>query len=177
MNTDPMRAVAEARATQTTLALVAKMDWRLDRHAPALFCASYAGYFDVPSAYLILIPTTADLPFARRQIERVIRETRSDGLIVSQPLDRPVRFAFAFWSPKAIRWVASLRLWLDESGCPSLVPVDGNDNGDGSGDGSGGPESIKLSRERIRSGPRVWAGPADYAAGCARADAWLGKVE
>lgn len=46
----------------------------------------------------MLVPTSSALPFAMRQVAPVVREARSDALIVSRPDAGAPVFAIATWA-------------------------------------------------------------------------------
>lgn len=157
------RAAVEASAVQMALVLAAKAGWRFGR-GPILD-QRFASLLHVERAQLLLVPTTAGLPFAARQLAPVIRETRSDALIVSRPTDGAPTFAFARWGLAETRWFAPLTLWLAESGAAWLTPppVDHDELG------------IELVDKLHRIAGLPWTSPAERLAGYRRALEWMAR--
>ena len=160
---DKKRATAEAGALQMALVLAAKVGWRFGR-GPLLH-QRFASFLHVETAQLLLVPSTAGLPFAMRQLGPVIRETRSDALIVSRPTDAAPTFAFAWWGFAETRWISLLTLWLTESGAAWLVPH--ADDYDELG--------IELVDKLHRIAGLPWTCPAERHAGSRRAHEWMAR--
>ncbi len=159
------RAAADVRAQTLALALAETIGWTVDRAGPAL-STPFASYLHVPSAQLLLVPTTAGLDFARRQDEPATRLCRSDALILSLPENGRPLFAFATWARSATCWTLPLLLWLGTSGEPWLVPT--GENGDRLG--------FRLVDALHSAGRVPWEDHATRRAGLDRATAWLAEA-
>lgn len=164
MASDKKRAAAEARALQMALVLAAKAGWHFGR-GPLLETA-FTQFLYVEAAQLMLVPTTAGLPFARRQLDPVVRETRSDALIVSRAHQCAPVFAMATWARSETVWASPLALWLAESGAAWLVPS--SDDGDRLG--------FELANRLHRLGGLPWVLAGERAAGFGRAARWMEEV-
>lgn len=164
MRPDKARAAAEARALLVALVLAAKAGWHFGR-GPLLQTA-FTRFLYVEAAQLMLVPTTAGLPFARRQLDPVVRETRSDALIVSRPDQSAPVFAMATWARTETIWTSPLALWLAESGTAWLVPL--GDDGDQLG--------FELANQLHRLAGLPWTFAGERAAGFARAARWVEEV-
>ena len=92
------------------LAIAIKAGWRFEAAGPVL-STPFAGYLYVASAELLLVPTSAALPFATRLVEQTTREARSDALAVSCTGDE-VAIALGLWSAAGTRWTVPVRPWL-----------------------------------------------------------------
>lgn len=158
------RAAAEARALHLALVLAAKAGWRFDRGP--LPRSSFTHFLYVEAGQLLLVPTTAGPEFAVRQVEPVVRETRSDALIVSLPDQAAPVFAFATWTRHETVWTTPLVLWLTEAGEPWLVP----------GDTESAPLGVRLRNALHHAAPMPWASATERAAGIGRATAWMETV-
>lgn len=158
------RAAAEARALHLALVLAAKAGWRFDRGP--LPHSSFTHFLYVEMAQLLLVPTTAGPEFAVRQVEPVVRETRSDALIVSLPDQAAPVFAFATWARHETVWTTPLVLWLTETGEPWLVPAAAE----------GTPLGFRLGNALHHAAPVPWASAFERAAGIGRAAAWMETV-
>lgn len=158
------RAAAEARALHLALVLSAKAGWRFDRGP--LPRSSFTHFLYVEAAQFLLVPTTAGPEFAVRQVEPVVRETRSDALVVSLPDHGPPVFAFATWARHETVWTTSLVLWLTEAGEPWLVPAAAE----------GAPLGFRLGNALHHAAPVPWASATERAAGIGRAAAWMETV-
>lgn len=158
------RAAAEAGALQMALVLSAKAGWRFD-NGP-IPPTAFALYLYIGSAQMLLVPTTAGLDFAVRQVEPVVRETRSDALIVSRPDEGPPRFAFATWTRFETEWTSPLTLWLSQTGAAWLVPAEPDSNRPG----------IALTVALHRRSALPWADDAERRAGFDRATQWMAKA-
>lgn len=158
------RAAAEARALTMALALAAKVGWRFGRGPMAT--SAFAQYLYVETAQLLLVPTSSDLPFAMRQVGPVVRETRSDALVVSRTGEGPPVFAMATWARRETIWTEPLALWLAETGAAWLVPPPGSDD----------PLGFELvdALHQVAGVPFVLADERD--AGFARAARWIEEV-
>ena len=164
MTTDVKRAAAEAGALQMALVLAAKAGWRFERGP--LLAERFASFLYVEAAQLLLVPSTAGLPFVQRQLGPVIRETRSDALVVSRPTDAAPTFAFASWGFSATRWTAPLTLWLAESGVAWLVPQPEDHDEVG----------IELVDQLHRIVGLPWSTPTERFAGSRRAQDWMART-
>ena len=118
------RRAAEARALSVALAVAAKAGWRFEAAGPVL-STPFAGYLYVASAELLLVPTSAALPFATRLVEQATREARSDALIVSCT-GTEIGMALGLWSAADTRWTVPVRTWLEGDGALWLVPDRGD---------------------------------------------------
>lgn len=161
---DKKRAAAEARALQTALVLAAHMDWTFGRGP--LLANSFAQFLYVEKPLLLLVPTSAGLPYSMRQVDPVIRETRSDALIVSRADGLSPQFAFATWSRRGIAWSQPLALWLGGNGDTWLVPA--ADGGDGLG--------FRLVNEVHNAAAVPCTTKVEQQVGYHRALAWMAKV-
>lgn len=161
---DKERAAAEARALQMALVLAARIDWKIGRGP--LQSTSFAQLLYIEKPQLLLVPTTSGLPYSMRQVDPVVRDTRSDALIVSRPdSDTPV-FAFAAWARRATSWTHPLCLWIGESNETWLVPVDGI------GDGLG----FRLVNALHHAATQPWKTEVERQVGHHRALAWMAKA-
>ncbi|QWC57976.1 hypothetical protein F7D01_13700 [Erythrobacter sp. 3-20A1M] len=102
-------ADARARILAETLCEAAQLP--LQTNLSVLFPAFHQS-MHLPEPDLILLPTSADLPFARRWSQPLIREARCDLLLVSWPAGTMPAFMRATWSVKRTGWTAPLRLWM-----------------------------------------------------------------
>lgn len=158
------RAAAEARALTMALVLAAKVGWRFARGP--MPTGSFAQYLYVEAAQLMLVPTSSALPFAIRQVASVVREARSDALIVSRPDGGAPTFAMATWARRETNWTQPLALWLSEQGAPWLVPLpDSND-----------PLGFELVDALHHAAGVPFVLPGQRDAGFARAARWMEKV-
>jgi hypothetical protein len=157
------RAAAEARALTMALTVAAKAGWRFERGP--LPTTSFAQFLYVEAAHLLLVPTSAALPFAMRQVDPVVRETRSDALIVSSAdADTPV-FAMAVWARRETVWTQPLAAWLGEAGELWLVP-DADDT----------PTlAFRLVDALHHAASVPWNSASERRAGLDRAAAWMRK--
>lgn len=158
------RAAAEARALHLALVLAAKAGWRFDRGP--LPRSSFTQYLYVDAAHLLLVPTTSGTEFAVRQVEPVVRETRSDALIVSLPDGGTPAFAMATWARRETVWTTPLALWLGEAGEPWFVLTDGDSTSLG----------FRLVNALHHAAPVPWAFAGERETGFGRAAAWMEKV-
>lgn len=158
------RAAAEARALHLALVLAAKAGWRFDRGP--LPRSSFTHFLYVEAAQMLLVPTTAGPEFAVRQVKPVVRETRSDALIVSLPDQAAPVFAFATWARHETVWTTPLALWLTEAGEPWLVPAAAE----------GSSLGFRLRNALHHAAPVPWASATERAEGSGRAAAWMETV-
>lgn len=163
MPSSKRRAAAEARALQLALVLAAKAEWRFDRGP--LPRSSFTHYLYIDAAQLLLVPTTSGTEFAIRQVEPVVRETRSDALIVSLPGGGTPALAMATWTRRETVWTSPLALWLSETGEPWLVPTD-----------TDGALGFRLVNALHHASSVPWAFAGEREAGLGRAAAWLKTV-
>lgn len=163
MSPNVLRAAAEARALTLALALVARMDWRLGR-GPILGHA-FTQYLYVPDPQLLIVPTTAGLEFAIRQVDPVIRDARSDAIIVSRSTEGVARYAFATWARQETVWTDPLALWLTDRETWLVPPPTSADT-----------LGFRL-RQTLHAVEAVpWCDPAARTTGYRRADAWMAQV-
>ncbi len=160
MTPNTMRAAAEARALMLTLALVARMDWRLG--PGPLLPQAFAQYLYVPDPQMLLVPTTSGLDFAIRQVAPVVRETRSDALIVSRPTEGNISFALAIWASGETAWTWPLALWCGTDSDTWLVPPPLADE----------PLGFRLRNALHYTGQVPWSDPQTRMEGYVRAQAW-----
>ncbi len=158
------RAAAEARALHLALVLAAKTGWRFDRGP--LPRSSFTHFLYVEAAHLLLVPTTSGTEFAVRQVEPVVRETRSDALIVSLPDQGTPAFAMATWARRETVWTTPLALWLGEAGEPWLVPTEADN----------GVLGFRLVNALHHAAPAPWAFTGERDSGFGRAAAWMETV-
>ncbi len=158
------RAAAEARALHLALVLAAKTGWSFDRGP--LPRSSFTQYLYVEAAQLLLVPTTSGTEFAVRQVEPIVRETRSDALIVSLPIDGQPEFAMATWARRETVWTTPLALWLGEAGEPWLIPAGADSTSLG----------FRLVNALHHAAPGPWAFVGEREVGFGRAAAWMEKV-
>ena len=161
---DTKRAAAEARALTMALVLAAKAGWRFERGP--LPTNAFAQYLYVQSAQLLLVPTSAALPFAMRQVDPVIRETRSDALIASSADQHMPVFAMAIWARRETAWMQPLALWLSEAGEPWLVPSIDRDT----------PLGFQLVYALHHAAALPWLRAGERQAGLDRGAVWMRKV-
>lgn len=164
MTPDKVRAAAEAGALQMALVLAAKAGWRFGRGP--LPQTTFTQFLYVEKAQMLLVPTTAGLAFARRQLDPVVRETRSDALIVSRPTKGTPAFAMATWGQTETIWNSPLALWLTQTGAAWLVPT--ADVGDRLG--------FELADGLHHLAGLPWVRADERAAGFARAARWMEEV-
>lgn len=164
MASDTKRAAAEARALQMALIVAAKVDWHFGRGP--LPQTAFTQFLYVEAAQLLLVPTTAGLPFAMRQLAPVVRETRSDALIVSRPDQGTPVFAMATWARTETIWTSPLVLWLADTGAAWLVPSTGD------GDQLG----FELVNGLHHLAGLPWVLADERVAGFARAVCWMEDV-
>lgn len=164
MTTNKERAAAEARALTMALVLAAKVGWCFGRGP--MPTSAFAQYLYVETAQLLLVPTSSDLPFAMRQVEPVVRDTRSDALVVSRTGKGPPVFAMATWAKRETIWTQPLTLWLTETGAAWLVALPGSHD----------PLGFELvdALHHVAGVPFVLADERD--AGFARAARWMKEV-
>lgn len=163
MPPDMRRSAAEARALTLALALVARMDWRLGR-GPILGHA-FAPYLYVPDPQLLVVPTAAGLDFATRQVTPIVRDTRSDALVVSRLADGAVSFALATWARRETVWTYPLTLWLAEGESWLVSPAESTE-----------PLAFRLRHALHHAGAPPWSDAQTRAHGYACAAAWMTKV-
>lgn len=163
------RREAETRALTAALAVAAKADWRLERAGAAL-STPFANYLYVDSAELLLVPTSAGLPFARRLTDRAVREARSDALVVacgSAPSGNPLLlFALGLWSSTGTAWTVPVWPWLSRDGGLWFGPA---------------TQELEVSawplrQRRLKAEPAPWRTVRDHDAGRVRALGWFDKV-
>ncbi|WP_164518976.1 hypothetical protein [Sphingomonas sp. ABOLG] len=164
MTPNKMRAAAEARALQMALVLAAKVGWRFDRGP--LPSNAFAQYLYVHAAQIILVPTSAALPFAIRQVAPVVRETRSDAVIVSLPRGERPAFAIAIWSGRETGWMQPAALWLTDGGEAWLVPAAAGDT----------PLGFRLGNALHHAAAVPWVSADERQAGLDRAEAWVRRM-
>lgn len=158
------RVAAEARALQLALAVAARVGWRFDRGP--LPTTSFAQFLYVDAAQLLLVPTSAALPFATRQVEPVVREARSDALIVSSAGEGTPVFAMATWARSETVWTQPLLPWLADTSELWLVPdVDGAT-----------PFAFHLVDALHHVATVPWVLASERQAGLDRAAAWMREV-
>lgn len=150
------------------LAIAAKANWSFERPGPTL-STPFANYLYVSVAELLLVPTSAGLPFARRLADRAVREARSDALVVScttAPSGLPrVLFALGRWSLDGTAWSLPVWPWLTRDGGLWLAPpIRGVD-----------VEVWPLRQCRLRAEAAPWATLRDQDAGRARAIGWVDR--
>lgn len=158
------RRATEARALTVALAIAHKAGWNVAPAGPAL-STPFSGYLYVAAAELLLVPTSADLPFAVRLAEQATREARSDALVVSftgQDEAGPVRLALGLWSSAGTRWTAPAQPWLGNDGTLWL--------------GSDRIRATSLRPRRIAAEPVPWRTLLARQDGEARAAGWLERV-
>ncbi len=153
------RRAAEARALIVALAIANKAGWRFEAAGPVL-STPFAGYLYVASAELLLVPTSAALPFAIRLVEQATREARSDALVVSCT-GKEIAMALGLWSAAGTRWTTPVRPWLDEVGALWLA-------------GDHGDAAWRLHPGRVvAAATSPWCTPQERQAGQHRAAGWL----
>lgn len=164
---DPaQRRAAEARALAAALTIAARADWRFDRPGTSL-STPFAGYLYVDVAQLLLVPTSAALPFARRLVDGAVREARSDALIVSSAKGQ-LAFALGLWSSAGTTWHMPVTPWLGDDGVLWMVADD-----DAAPDTAPADIGFSLRKGRIVAEPTPWLTPLGRAAGENRATTWL----
>lgn len=163
------RRIAETRALMVALAIAAKGDWHARPVGPAL-SKPYSRYYHVEASRLLLVPTSAGLPFSVRLAAGAMRETRSDALVVScvtAPATGPTfLFALGRWSSSELRWMAPAwpflsidgRLWLT----PPRIEI--------------GNRAVPLVAGPLRGACAPWASITEQDAGRARAIGWFDRV-
>lgn len=160
------RAAAESRALRAALAIAGKALWSFERPGPAL-STPFANYLYVSVAELLLVPTTAGLPFASRLADRAMREARSDALVVAAStaengLPR-VLFALGKWSSSGTAWSVPVWPWLSRDHGLWFLPSTRLPH----------VHAWPLRQCRVRSEPSPWSALRDLDAGRARAISWL----
>ena len=163
------RRIAETRALMVALAVAAKADWHAKPVGPSL-SKPYSRYYHVEASRLLLVPTSAGLPFAQRLAEGAMREARSDALVVScvtDPTTGPTfLFALGRWSSAELRWMRPAwpflamdgRLWLTPPRCET------------------GKRAVPLVAGPLQATCAPWASVTDQDAGRARAIGWFDRV-
>ena len=125
----------------------------------------FAGYLYVASAELLLVPTSAALPFAIRLVEQAVREARSDALVVSctgEGDTLEVRLALGLWSSAGTRWTSPVPPWLGEDGTMWLAADD--------------DEASPLRPRRVAAAPAPWRTPHERDDGQQRAANWFAEL-
>lgn len=158
MTYDPARRAAEARALTVALAVAQKAGWRFERAGPVL-STPFAGYLYVDTAELLLVPTSAALPFATRLVEQATREARSDALVVSYT-DGKISLALGLWSAAGTRWTVPVQPWLGDDGALWLAFDDGD-------------AAWRLRSGRVVADRAPWRTPHERDAGHTQAAAWI----
>lgn len=114
------RQVAEARAIDAALTIARVFEWKFDGSAPVILGPSMQTFLYVPDAELLLIPSIDHTGGQRGQVTELMREARSDALVVKvgRARDGAVQvFAeIALWSPSGCRWQGSHCPWVEEGG-------------------------------------------------------------
>ncbi|KQN89955.1 hypothetical protein ASE95_14545 [Sphingomonas sp. Leaf231] len=164
------RWAAAARALSVALAIAKRANWQFEHAGPNL-SPPFAGYLYVHVAQLLLVPTTAGLPFARRLVDAAMREARSDALIVSTADAEPA-FALGLWGRSQTRWQMPVQPALHEDGDLWLTiddaePIAGEMQAN---------RAWLLQRCPVTTRASPWATPADLADARKRAAAWLALV-
>jgi hypothetical protein len=167
MTFDPaVRRAAEARALNVALAIAGRAGWQFERAGPML-ATPFAGYLYVHTSQLLLVPTSAGLPYAVRLVDGAVREARSDALIVSTADAQPA-FALGLWSRSGTLWQVPVTPVLSANGVLWMVTTL-------SGVAPAGT-AFPMRRGRIVDLPAPWETAADRAAGEKRAAAWLAAM-
>lgn len=167
MTYDPAaRRAADACALSVALAIAAKADWQLERAGPSL-ATPYAGYLYVHTSQLLLVPTSAGLPYAVPLVDGAVREARSDALIVSTAGAAPT-FALGLWNRSRTLWQVPVMPVLGADGVLWMVTTL-------SGAAPAGT-AFPMRRGLIADLPAPWVTAADRVAGEKRAAAWLAAV-
>ena len=165
MASNTTRAAAEARALALALALAARMRWTFG--PGPLLSHAFAQFLYVPKPQLLLVPTTSGLAYAMRQVDPVIREARSDALIVSRPAEGSASFAFATWHSCETIWTQPLSLWLHAASEIWLVPPPMDDD----------PLGFRLRDALHWTEPVPWSDPQARMVGIRRALAWMARID
>lgn len=156
------RRAAEARALTVALAIANKAGWRFEAAGPVL-STPFAGYLYVASAELLLVPTSAALPFATRLVAQATQETRSDALVVSCTGEK-IGMALGLWSAASTRWMVPVRRWLSEAGALWLTADDGD-------------VALPLRPGRVVAAATLpWCTPQERRDGERRAAGWLTEL-
>ncbi|MBB4088125.1 hypothetical protein [Sphingomonas carotinifaciens] len=164
------RWAASARALSVALALAKRADWQFEHVGPTL-STPFAGYLYVHVAQLLLVPTTAGLPFTRRLVDAAMREARSDALIISTAAPE-LTFALGLWRRSQTRWQLPVVPALHEDG-ELWLTVDGADEVAGEMQTD---TAYLLQRSPVMARASPWATPVELAEARSRAEAWLALV-
>ena len=118
-------ANARARILAETLCEAAQLP--VQANLSVLFPAFHQS-LHAPEPDLIILPTSAGLPFSQRWSQSLIREARCDLLIVSWSAGTAPAFIRAVWKVEQTEWSAPLRLWMSAVNEPWFV-TSGDPNG------------------------------------------------
>ena len=162
------RRAAEARALAAALAVANRAGWHLTRTGAAL-SATYGNYLYAYLPELLLVPTSAGVPFAARLADGAVREARSDALVVSAA-GPEIAFALALWSSAGTRWQVPVVPWLGTDEVLWMV------TGENRAPGGAGGTAFPLRARRLVDEPAPWATARERAAGEERAARWLASV-
>ncbi len=115
-----LKGAADARARILAETLCDAAQLPLQTNLSVLFPAFHQS-MHLSEPDLILLPTSASLPFARRWSQPLIREARCDLLLISWPAGPTPAFLRAAWSAERTKWTAPLHLWMSVVGEPWFV--------------------------------------------------------
>ncbi len=136
---------------------------------PAIMPPALSEALNVPSEYLVLLPTGGDYPF---RLEQAVRETRSDVLVVEPDETMQgtptIYFTLFRCAGGKIHCHRALRLWVGFDRRVYLVPAPG---GDDLGGDDPGPCFVIAKGVRLVDAP--WTNEVERGLGLNHADALL----
>lgn len=120
------RRLAETHAIDAALTIARQFAWTFDGTAPVILGPSMQTFLYIDSAQLLLIPSIDHTGSERRQVDVLMREARSDALLVKigRTRDGQVQvFAqIVLWSRRGNRWTGSHLPWVGDNGELMFAP-------------------------------------------------------
>jgi len=161
------KARADVRIQRVAMMLCHHAGLTIERNLATLFPAFHQAIHAV-RVDMIVLPTSAGLPFARRWAEPLVREARTDLLLLAGTCPSSFELAFARWRPGLIDWDYPLHLCMSPLGEVRFVlPMAGE---------AERARTIHLADAVLRTVVESLPNESDLEEGFSRADRWLAEA-